>query len=277
MTAVAGTAAASPLEGWTLLRLEGRKFLFAKGIAEIERFPAEDGGIELAVRSEARIFGATAGERLAATWFDPLRRRSDRWLELAGPEKARAGWRAGDGRRYAVVSYDRPRGAEQDPARWNRREERSFGLDGIPPAWAVVEPYALLGLLGQLAAEGGGRVTLLTRSGPIQVQAAVGSRQESTVRVRTPGSRRRRLRLRLVEVVLAPAEEGGRTLLGMSGKTRLWVDGDSGALVRIEGWHERLRGRVRLELTSFSAERRRRPELPEPWPAAGLDAGIESP
>lgn len=261
----------SPLSGWSSLVLEGRKFLVAKGRSEIRRWGAADPGAlphEVAVLSDAWVFGAHVAEHRAVSTVDRERGRSCGWVAWTPREKLRVAELA-DG----TLTVTDHRGPEEDdgPAEgWALDKERTAEVppaaeDGRPARgpWDV---YALLTRLGPLArGEDPMRVRMLIKRGAVLAEIRrVGERTFSERVKNLDTGERTRFELPVVVLKLEPAGEakGEEHMLKMRGPVTMWVDPVSGALVRIEGEHAGADRRIELTLDEFALEPRKRPQPP---------------
>lgn len=263
------SAWAEGLEGWAKLRVEGRKFLIAKGRAEIERWPArvadepnakKPGSELVAVLSSAQIFGKSSAEHRA---FSPGADADavSRWMEFSHGKRGRVGvWKPGQS--YQVTKYKPV--ANSDPSRmtdWKSSDVKNWT---DVPDQRPVDPYRLLGELDRLVGRRSGTLRVLTKAGvgTLEFRTSQPETRKWTVRDLDSGTKRR-LNLRVARVELFAAE-GEETVLSLSGPTELWVDVDSGALIQISGRSAKGGGQITLRLTGVSHRSSPKPDLH--WP-----------
>ena len=244
----------SPLEGWTRLELEGRKFLVAHGRTAIERW---QGPPLIVVTSDLRFLGRhRRHEAFALAGSDG---RPVRWLEVSAGRRARLHVFDAAGGRLEVATFR--------PADGGSRAWRPAGVEGIDvgeSASGALDPWTLLAWLDDLAARSAGdTIGVLTRHGLRRFAVTRGPmrRQRYSLEALDRPAGRRRVVLEVVRVEILPAD-GGETLLGLSGPTVLTIDRGSGALLSIEGVRPGVPGRIRLTLRRWSAEDRPRPAPP---------------
>ncbi|UCF67625.1 MAG: hypothetical protein JSV80_18005 [Acidobacteriota bacterium] len=264
------------LGSWARLRLEGRKLLIAKGISEIFRWPADEASSDelVVVESSARVLGARAGRHLAAALTAALTDgagvETKHWFEVSPGKRVRRGVMVGH-ERYEVSRY--PLEDDEDrPAHWVADQSASWMLAAERPRTRL-GLYALLGRLGELTASPRGELHVLTKNGPGILRFETRDRRRELWRLTDlDQERRREVTLDVVEVHLLPADDG-ETLLRMEGETKLWIDADSSALLRIAGRRDGIGGKVQLELTGVGYELDPRPQLAwPPAPSAADDA-----
>lgn len=219
----------------------------------------------LRVASSARVFGRS----VSRSWVVSLARPGGsllEWFESSEGKRARR-VRLETGEPGTVLRVARYRPAEGASAPWRVDREKLLPLKlsaeslDLPP----IDPYGVMGRLGEMVSRRRGRFQLVTRKGPIEVTFEASAPREQTFRLRDEASRERvSLDLKVSRVLLRPAGGAGKTLLDMEGATELWVDADSGALLRISGHSPKIRGAITLRLSSFSKARQPRPSVE--WP-----------
>ncbi len=269
---------ASPLEGWTRITLEGRKYLVARGRSSVTRWPPS--GDELpglvAVDSEASVLGAGVSTHHAFAESD-AEGRPLRWLGWTPGKKARHA--ALEDGTLVVEKLVPGEKAPPDPQRgWTVAQRTELALsgegeeaqdgddaEGCGEELPLVDAYTLVTALGSVASEKTGTFRVLTRRGATTIHYEEVWRGARELRLRDDDAgARRTLRLEVRRMVLRPAESGGETLLRMRGETTLWLDVHTGALLEISGLHEKIGGRIVLRAKAFSREVRERPR--PPWP-----------
>jgi hypothetical protein len=263
----------SPLSGWSSLALEGRKFLVAKGRSEIRRWDAagpEALAREVAVLSDAWVFGARVAEHRALSTIDQDHRRSCGWVAWSPREKLRVA-ELTEGT-LTVTDYRGPKEDDGPAEGWALDRERTAevpaSLDDADggPARGPWDVYALLTRLGPFArGEEPMRVRMLIKRGAVLAEVRRVGRRTFRERVKDLDTdERRRLELPVVELKLEPAGDakGEEHMLKMRGPVTMWVDPVSGALVRIEGEHAGADRRIELTLDEFALEPRSRPSPP---------------
>lgn len=280
------------LQGWTKLVLNGRKFLIARGTAEIERWPGaerrpEPGGAPapdlpemLRVESSARVLGRSVSRFHVVSLARPGGALLEWFAWNEGKKARRVRLEEGESGAALRVARYRPAG---EAAAWilDRQQVLPFELPpesrGLPP----IDPYGVMGRLGELVSRREGNFLLVSRKGPIEVAFEASAPEEQTFRLRDQATGDRvSLDLKVSRVMLRPAGGAGRTLLDMEGATELWVDAGSGALLRISGHSPKIRGVITLRVSSFSKARRPRPSVT--WPPFAsettlLDGNTEAP
>lgn len=271
----------SALSGWSVLVLDGRKLLVAKGRSEIRRYGADEAaGLpeQVGVVSDAWLFGAHVGAHRALSTICPAAARSESWKGWVPDEKLRVATL--EGGTLSVVDYRGPEDDDGPPGPgWRLHRENQVEIppaaEGESPARGPWDVYALLARLGPLArGEEPLRVRMLTKRGEV---LGVVERAGETVfdeRVeRLDDEEHVRLQLPVVELTLKPAPEAAdeEHLLDMRGPVRMWVDPVSGALVRIEGTHSGIDRRIKLTLDAFATR------APDRLSPPSLDAGAGAP
>lgn len=267
-------SAASPLAGWSRLVLEGREWLVAKGRSEIRRRAAggESGPEQVAVVTDAWVFGAHVGEHRALSVFVPCGARTAYWQGWVPGEKLRRGT-VGEGT-LGVVDYR----FREEQGGWVEHRSREIDLEPAKGPEGPWDVYALLARLGPpaRAARGGEpvRVAMLTKERVVlgrlrHVRDVVYERRVENLDT----GEKRRMSIPCVELELEPAAENADAehMLDMRGPVRMLVDPVSGALVEIEGTHAGLDRTIRLRLDAFATAP---PELPVP---PEVDGGAGSP
>ncbi len=261
--------AGSPLEGWTRIELEGRKFLIAHGRTVIERWQEPS---LVVVTSDLRALGRRRRHRAFAETDQGG--RPVRWIEISDGRRARLHVFAAATGRLEVATF-RPVG--EGASGW-----RPAGVEGLEvgsDAAGALDPWTLLARLDDLAARGAGdTIDVLTRHGlrRFAVRREPAGRRRTTLEALDPPAGRQRVVLEAVRVEILPAD-GGETLLGLIGPTALTIDRGSGALLSIEGVRPGVPGKIRLTLRRWSSAER--PPLRPPWgdfprrPATDGDAG----
>lgn len=257
-TAPAVESPASPLDGWTELVLEGRKFLVATGRSSIVRDP-ERGRVHV-----ASVLRALGSPKFHDAWSvaRPDASASCAWLEVSRGKKARAGFVDGAAEQATIVTLRA--GAEDDG--WGPPQIRSVAIGA-----GRLDAYALLAHLPRLFE--GGRIALVTKDGETVIDVRAGPPARRFLRLRALDGEKGDARVLLLAVPLdLRAADGGETLLGLEGDTRLWVDRSSGALLEIEGKKPGVPGTIRLTLEGYRTSATNIAEFP--WPRA-VTAGTD--
>ncbi len=266
--APANEAAASPLDGWARLHLEGRKFLVARAHVDLERWPGEG-----RVRCESVLRALGSKRRHVAHAWQPNPAEPRAWVELSEGRKLRVAHRqVGRAGPLAVRRYK-----PGDSKDWSDLKVEQIALDEAESS--LLDAWYTLAELPTLLTDTAQRV--LTKEGPIQLRVESRPLGMRTLRLEDlEKGRRREVRVDAIELRLSRAGEG-ETLLGLSGPTVLVIDRASGALIEARGEKDGVPGTIRLRLTGFSRKARawRDPWLTEDAAArlAELDAAPPSP
>lgn len=266
---------ASPLAGWTRLRLEASKMLVAHATSVIERWPGQEGqpGV-VRVRSLLEYLG----NRKISDAFSARPVEGGlpaRWMEIEPGRKARE-VRVAPGGRQVLRRFGPPEGKRDGwTGRWTEgnTETRDLVLDGAPPACGgVIDGWALLGHLQCLTVAPEVRFRMMSNRGLHNLVAVRRGTQRVDLRLAgLDGGAERRVTVEAYEIELVPgAGEPDPSVFGMEGTVRLLVDPLSGALVRIEGRREGIPGTIRFQLTGLAATPRPRPAVP--WPSEAKSA-----
>lgn len=257
------TVASSPLSDWTRIQLAGRKYLIARGEAEISRWRGRSETL-VRVESSARVFGRQQAQHVA---FSLRRdRHATQWMEQTEGKRARAAWFDRE-HGYLVARY-RP-----DPSKlpwpWLLDYSREWPAGPLADQQRAlpIDGFGLLGQLDHLVEAQEGELTVLSKHGFGLIRFE--TRGTSTARQNLYDLDRRKkesVELNLVEIWLIPTQtEESETVLGLRDATQLMVDRDSGALVSISGSSSKAGGRLQLRLKAYS---RQGTEVPRPsWPA----------
>jgi len=272
------------LRGWTALELTGSRYLVAVARSRLARWPAtgEEKESLLRVDSTVSVFGASTARHQVNALASGTPPSTTRWTEIQRGKRARATRVTTD--RIVAQRYRLPDGADLPVAgNWGTPEKAV----AVPmptttkTACGKLDPYTLLMNLECLARAPGNSVLLLTRKGAAVLSATVKETTTESLLLEDLDSGERieaRLQVQRLELV---REEGGNedeTAFGMVGRVSVWIDRASGAVIAIEGEHEKIPGTIRLDLNGISRKPAPRPALP--WPPADpatLDAGRRGP
>ncbi|MDH3284560.1 MAG: hypothetical protein OEQ13_07460 [Acidobacteriota bacterium] len=262
-------AAEPELSRWTRLTLEGRKLLFASGRSVISRHPGACGDERelVTVASSARVFGASAGEHLAASLLTHGGARTTAWMEHSPGKKARRARIETDAGLYLLEVFRPENPAEPGELNdWPRTELHEWRIEDLEGDFGPADTYGLIARLGVLARKRQGELRILTKRGASGVQFRTVARERQRHRVENLDTGRvQRVTLDVVGIDLTPVANGdGDTVLNMEGATRVWVEPRSGALVQIEGHSKGAGGMLKLRIASVAYRPLEPPSLS--WP-----------
>ncbi len=258
-------AAEAPLKGWSSVSLKGRKFLFATGRSRIERWPEAEDEPEELVRmvSSASALGASIARHRVLSVSKLDGRGTERWLAWTEGKKAKLAERRADSELLVTTLLPGGGTAGAPPEGWTRSKEQVVTLGSVLHPGPVMDTATRLAHLDELVVRRRGVFPLLTRQGVTSLAFRTVETRRLRRRLRDRDSGHRDwITLEVAVIELAPSAAGGGTLLGMEGPTELWIDVDSGALVRISGKRKGGGGRLSLEIFAFSRKPGPRPEAP---------------